>query len=162
MELTSTGYVIPQVVSQVAAKVPGRVIEVRVVQGQQVAAGDVLLVLDTVDQRAAIAAARSRVATQHAADSTAAAGAAWIARSLNTVAMNNVTQARYLALANTLDALPLAVSAALDEQRFLRDTLRRLRPGSSKDLLQRDPLQLDAEHALQHALVEVTGVESLG
>ncbi len=65
-----------------------------------------------------------RVAAQHAADSAAVAGAGWIARSLNTVSMNNVAVSRQLALINTLDAMPLATKTALAEQTFLRDALR--------------------------------------
>jgi RND family efflux transporter MFP subunit len=76
VELTSSGYVVPQTLSQVAAKVPGRVAEVRIEQGQKVAAGQVLLVLDVADQRAAIAAARSRVAAARATAMTARANLA--------------------------------------------------------------------------------------
>jgi len=73
IELTSTGYVVPQTVSQVAAKVPGKVASVAVQQGDTVKAGDVLLELDLVDQKAAIAAARARVAAARAQAQTAKA-----------------------------------------------------------------------------------------
>ena len=65
-----------------------------------------------------------RARLQNAADATAAAGAGWVARSMNTVAANNVAQARYLGMINTLDAMPTATAAALQEQTFLRDALR--------------------------------------
>jgi len=76
IELTSTGYVVPQVVSLVTAQVGGRVIETKVDQGDTVAAGDVLLALDVANQKAAIAAARSRVATARANAQTARANLA--------------------------------------------------------------------------------------
>jgi HlyD family secretion protein len=78
IELTSTGYVVPQIVSQAVVKVPGRVAEVQVRQGQEVKAGDLLLTLDGIDQKAAIAAAQSRVATARANAETARANLAEI------------------------------------------------------------------------------------
>lgn len=65
----------------------------------------------------------SRVVTQNAADSAANAGAGWIARTFNLVAMNNVTQARYLATVNVLDSMPLVTQNALHEQSVLRDSI---------------------------------------
>src|SRR5690554_1398301 len=53
-------------------------------------------------------ATTARVTTQHSADAAAAAASGWVARSMNTVAMNNVEIARYIALINVLDSLPLA------------------------------------------------------
>lgn len=64
-----------------------------------------------------------RVVAQHAADSAVAAGAGWVARAFNTVAMNNVTMTRHLALVNALDALPRATDATRREQTPLRDAL---------------------------------------
>src|SRR5207237_5577223 len=46
IELTSAGYVIPQRVSKVGAKVPGRLAKVLVQEGDQVEAGSVLAVLE--------------------------------------------------------------------------------------------------------------------
>src|SRR3954464_11537813 len=54
IELTSTGYVVAQAVSKVAAKVPGKVVKSNVREGAKVKAGDVLFELDPVDVRAAI------------------------------------------------------------------------------------------------------------
>ena len=65
----------------------------------------------------------ARIVIQHAADSAALAGTGWIARSFNTVAMNNVTVSRMLAVVNTLDAVPLSALAARGEQTALRDAL---------------------------------------
>src|SRR5262245_10044042 len=64
---TSTGYVEPETLSQVAAKVAGRVIEVKVKIGQAVKKGDVLLELDRVNQMSAIRTTRARVAAARAA-----------------------------------------------------------------------------------------------
>lgn len=74
VDLTTTGYVAPQRVSQVAAKVYGRVTKVHVKQGQHVNEGDVLLELDPIDQQAAIASAEARVAAARARVGAAKAG----------------------------------------------------------------------------------------
>jgi len=69
-----------------------------------------------------------RVELQNAADSAAAAGAGWIARNMNVIAMNNVTQARLMALALTLDSLPLAAEMTVAEHTgpdSLREVLAR-------------------------------------
>ncbi|HYP89386.1 MAG TPA: biotin/lipoyl-binding protein, partial [Polyangiaceae bacterium] len=66
VELTSTGYVIPQVDSAVACKVMGKVKAQRVRQGDKVKAGDVLLEIDPSDQNASIASAMSQAASARA------------------------------------------------------------------------------------------------
>lgn len=58
----------------------------------------------------------SRIAAQTEADSAANAGAAWVARSLNTVSMNNVAMARLIANVAVLDAMPMAVAFTYKEQ----------------------------------------------
>jgi RND family efflux transporter MFP subunit len=73
IELTSTGYVVAQSVSKVAAKVPGKVIKSNVREGAQVKQGDVLFELDSVDLKAAIATAASQVAAARARAQTARA-----------------------------------------------------------------------------------------
>lgn len=70
---TSTGYVEPETYSQVAAKVAGRVIEVKVKNGDQVKKGQVLLELDRVNQLSAVRTTRARVAAAQAAAQTARA-----------------------------------------------------------------------------------------
>ena len=70
---TSTGYVEPETLSQVGAKVAARVIEVKVKIGQQVKKGEVLLELDRVNQMSAIRTTRARVAAAQAAAQTARA-----------------------------------------------------------------------------------------
>ncbi len=71
--LVSTGYIKPQRVSQVAAEVTGKVIEVKARQGADVKLGDVLLVLDVTDVKAAIAAAQAKVAAAMARAASARA-----------------------------------------------------------------------------------------
>jgi RND family efflux transporter MFP subunit len=66
VDLTTTGYVMPQKVSQVAAKVFGKVSRVHVKQGQVVKEGDVLIELDGIDQQAMIATAEARTAAARA------------------------------------------------------------------------------------------------
>ena len=66
VELTATGYVVADTRSTVAPKVAGKVSRVMVKQGDQVKAGDVLFELDPRDQRAAAAAAATRVSAAQA------------------------------------------------------------------------------------------------
>src|SRR5688572_9300303 len=49
IELTSTGYLVPQTLSKIAAKVGGRVAKIHVRQGSNVKAGDVLIEIDPSD-----------------------------------------------------------------------------------------------------------------
>jgi len=58
---------------------------------------------------------QGRVVTQHAADAAAIGGASQVARSMNTVAMNNVETAKLLAAINALDSMPLAVDLAVTD-----------------------------------------------
>jgi HlyD family secretion protein len=74
--VTSTGYVVPQVISKVGAKIAGRVARVLIKEGDTVKAGDVIAQLDDADQRSAIAAAVSRVAVARAHAQTARANLA--------------------------------------------------------------------------------------
>ena len=86
-------------------------------------AGLVFYVVNVGDQ------SNRRVAMQNAADSAAISGAAWMARSMNVVGMNNVACTRMLALVPILDAFPLSSKMAHEEVRSwvqcLQDQLRR-------------------------------------
>jgi HlyD family secretion protein len=73
VDLTATGYVVPQVTAKVGAKVVGRVTKADVREGQAVKAGQVLLELDAADQAAAVASARARAAAASAKVLTAKA-----------------------------------------------------------------------------------------
>ena len=61
IELTATGYVVPQRTSKVGAKVTGRIMKLPVAEGDRVKAGSLIALLDDVDQRSGIAAATARV-----------------------------------------------------------------------------------------------------
>jgi len=80
-----------------------------VLLGIVVLAGLIFYVVNVGDQ------VNRRVVMQNAADATAIAGTAWMARSMNVVAMNNVAQTRMLALVPVLDAFPLATKMAYEE-----------------------------------------------
>jgi RND family efflux transporter MFP subunit len=73
VELTSTGYIVAQVTSKVAPKVPGKVSKSYVREGGQVKQGDVLFEIDPADQRASIATAASQTAAAKARAQTARA-----------------------------------------------------------------------------------------
>src|SRR5262245_41419871 len=49
VDLTATGYVVPQVVAKVGAKVVGRIVKVNVREGDKVEAGQVLFEMDPSD-----------------------------------------------------------------------------------------------------------------
>ncbi|HEY3233544.1 MAG TPA: efflux RND transporter periplasmic adaptor subunit [Polyangiaceae bacterium] len=76
VELTAAGYVVPETISNIAVKVPGRVAKVFITRGSSVKAGDVLFELDLSDQKASIATAASRVAVAQAHGQTARANLA--------------------------------------------------------------------------------------
>jgi RND family efflux transporter MFP subunit len=60
--LTATGYVVALTSAKVAAKVPGRIAELYVDQGQEVKAGDKIARLDDVDFKSSLAASHARAA----------------------------------------------------------------------------------------------------
>ena len=57
-----------------------------------------------------------RVGQQNAADAVAISGAGWLARTMNVVAMDNVTMSRLIALDAILDSLPLAAEMTIAEE----------------------------------------------
>ena len=74
IELSSSGYVVPQVRSQVGARIPGRVAKLYVREGDRVKAGQVLIELEQASQLATITAAKSRAAVARARVVAARAG----------------------------------------------------------------------------------------
>ena len=94
-------------------------------------AGLVFYVVNVGDQ------VNRRVVMQNAADSVAISGAAWMARSMNIIAMNNVAQTRLIALVPHLDALPLATKMAHEEVSAWHDCLeQQIRRGVPDQWLQ--------------------------
>jgi RND family efflux transporter MFP subunit len=73
IDLTSTGYVVPQRTAKVGAKVTGRVTKVAVREGQEVKANDLMFELDPTDQRSAVASAQARALAASARAMTARA-----------------------------------------------------------------------------------------
>ncbi|MDP9151918.1 MAG: biotin/lipoyl-binding protein, partial [Myxococcota bacterium] len=66
VELTSTGYVVPQVQVDVSSKLVGRVERTNVTEGAHVKVGQMLFELDASDQRVLVASAVARVASARA------------------------------------------------------------------------------------------------
>jgi HlyD family secretion protein len=73
VQLTSTGYVVPQIEVDVSSKLVGRVDKANVREGTVVKAGQLLFELDASDQRVAVASAQARVAAARARAATARA-----------------------------------------------------------------------------------------
>jgi HlyD family secretion protein len=61
VDLTATGYVIPQVTAKVGSKAAGRISKVLVQEGDTVRAGQLLFELDPADERTALGSAQARV-----------------------------------------------------------------------------------------------------
>jgi RND family efflux transporter MFP subunit len=64
-EISAAGYVVPQVTVTVGAKVAGRIVVVRVNEGDKVKAGDALFELDPTDQKSSLAVAQERATAAH-------------------------------------------------------------------------------------------------
>jgi RND family efflux transporter MFP subunit len=73
VELTSTGYVVPQVEVDVSSKLVGRVQTANIQEGSRVKAGQVVFELDASDQRVLVSSAQARVAAAKARAATARA-----------------------------------------------------------------------------------------
>jgi RND family efflux transporter MFP subunit len=73
IQLTSTGYVVPQVEIDISSKLVGRVEKATIREGSRVKAGQVLFELDSSDQRVLVASAQARVAAARARAATARA-----------------------------------------------------------------------------------------
>jgi RND family efflux transporter MFP subunit len=80
VQLTSTGYVVPQLQALVSSKLVGRVERARVREGDEVKMGQVIFELDASDQRAAVFSAQARVAAARARAVTARAQLAEIVK----------------------------------------------------------------------------------
>jgi RND family efflux transporter MFP subunit len=76
IDLTSTGYVVPQTVAKVGAKIVGRVLKSNVHEWDKVKANQVLFLLDGTDQRSAIASAQAKALAARARAQAARANVA--------------------------------------------------------------------------------------
>lgn len=88
VNLSSTGYVLPQTVAKVGPKVVGRIAKVNIKEGARVKAGDILFELDPTDQKSVLAGARAKV--------TAASARANAARARALAARSNADEMRAL------------------------------------------------------------------
>src|SRR5579883_1675314 len=104
VQLTSTGYVVPQVQVDVSSKIVGRVAKVTAREGQRVAAGQVIFELDASDQRVAVASAQARVAAARARAATTRAQLAEIVQQRDRERRLANTGAIASATADDLDA----------------------------------------------------------
>jgi|HubBroStandDraft_1064217.scaffolds.fasta_scaffold77172_2 RND family efflux transporter MFP subunit len=83
-QLTSTGYVVPQVQIDISSKLIGRVDKTNNLrEGSKVTAGQVLFTLDASDQRTQVASAQARVAAARARAAAARAQLAEVAQQLD-------------------------------------------------------------------------------
>lgn len=66
IDLTATGYLIPQLVAKVGAKVTGRLVAVNVTEGSVVQAGAVMFALDPTDEKSSFQSAQAQVGAARA------------------------------------------------------------------------------------------------
>lgn len=116
VQVTATGYVIPQRTSKVGSKLPGRLAKVLIKEGDTVKEGDVIAQLEDTDVRTQVAAAGSRVGAAQARISTAKANLAEVSiqveRERKLVASGAVGSANLDNLVARENALKEAVRAA--------------------------------------------------
>lgn len=133
VQVTSTGYVVPQISSKVGAKVSGRLARVLVKEGDIVKAGAVIAALQDADQKSAIAAATSRVLVARARADTARANLAEIKRQVDRTRglaeANAVPRAQLEDLEARAKALSEMVSAATAESAAIEAEVHTLRVG---------------------------------
>lgn len=138
VELTSSGYVEPQLVSRVGPKMPGRVARVHVREGDRVEKGALLIELEQADREAAIQSARMQVAAAVARVATANANLAETrqqAARQRQLAQSGVApsanaddlEARAASLAQAAKAMQAEVKAAEAEVDALRVSLQYMR-----------------------------------
>jgi RND family efflux transporter MFP subunit len=131
--VTSTGYVVPQLISKVGTKIPGRVAKVFVKEGSVVKAGDVLAELESIDQKTSIMAASSRALAATARVETARANLAevevQIKRDRTLVERGAISKAPLDDLEARARSLDQAVKAAEAEAQAAQADVKPLRAG---------------------------------
>jgi HlyD family secretion protein len=119
VQITSTGYVVALVNAKVASKVPGRIAEILVEEGQHIEKGQRVARLEDVDQKSALAAARARSAAARAKIATARATLnttkATLKREKSLAASGVTAQAVVEDLENLVASLSSQVAAAAAE-----------------------------------------------
>jgi RND family efflux transporter MFP subunit len=133
VQVTSTGYVVPQRWSKVGAKVSGRLEQVMVKEGDVVKAGDVIATLQDADQKSAVAAATTRVLVARARGETARANLAEVRRQVERttglVAGNAVPRAQLEDLESRAKSLAEMVKASTAETVAAEADVQSLRVG---------------------------------
>jgi RND family efflux transporter MFP subunit len=116
VSLSATGYLVPQVMARVGAKIVGRIAKVAVREGQAVKAGDLLFELDAADLAAQVASVRARVAAANARAVTSRAQVAEqklvFDREAKLVDSGSVPRAQHDDLAARIASLEALVKAA--------------------------------------------------
>lgn len=112
VQVTATGYIVPQVTSKVGPHDTGRLAHVFVKEGDSVKAGQTLAEMETIDQKSAIAAAATRVLVSEAHVQTAKAT---LAETKQKAAREQALVAHGAEGKSVLDDL-LASQASLEEQ----------------------------------------------
>lgn len=134
VDITATGYVIPQSTAKVAAKIVGRVSKVAVREGTTVKAGELLFELDPDDQNAAIAAAQARAAAAAARIATARANTAEVdldyRRNKKLAETGAASRAEAENTKARLDALAAQITAAEAEARASQAEVHSLTTGA--------------------------------
>lgn len=174
VDVTSTGYVVPQVVAKVGSKMIGRIAKVNVKEGIAVKAGDVLFELDPSDQRTAVAAANAKVASANARVQSARANLAEIEIQYNRqkalvekgavgAATADDLAARALALKEQVKAQEADVAAAQADMAALNVALKQTTITSPIDGVPvTKPAQVgDVVNPTAGALVEIIDTASL-
>jgi HlyD family secretion protein len=80
VQVTATGYVIPQITSKVGAKLPGRIAKVHVKEGDTIKEGQIIAQLEDADQKSQVVSASSRVGAAQSRVGTARANLAEISQ----------------------------------------------------------------------------------
>jgi RND family efflux transporter MFP subunit len=134
VQLTSTGYVVPQRVSKIGSKVTGRIAKMLVHQGDKVEAGQVIAELEDTDQKATIAVAQAQVASARAEVQTLRAELAeaqrvagrerkLAERGISPAATAEDLEARVITVNAQIDAAQARVKAAQQQVENLRTNL---------------------------------------
>ncbi len=133
VQVTSTGYVVPQIWSKVGAKISGRLSQVFVKEGDVVKAGDIIATLDDADQKSAVAAARARVLATRARGETARANLAEVTQQVERtrplLAASAVPRAQFDDIEARAKALSEMVKAAGAEATAVEAEVASLRVG---------------------------------
>lgn len=173
VDLTATGYVIPQVTAKVGSKSAGRISKVLVQEGDMVKAGQLLFELDPADERSAMGSAQARIkaaaARVEASRADLREAEAQLARDEKLVQMGATAPAsvedrklRVLALQKQAEAAEAEVQVSRAEANVSGQQLRNLRifaPISGTAVTK--PAQLGDVIAPAMTLIELVDLESL-